>query len=356
MAKHYTGLQSHDESKTHYEESKMRSEARHKKTAFNAALSLMAAAVMAAPFFCAETLAQNYPVKPIRIIVPQSAGGSTDLVARVVTQRLDDVLKQSLVVDNRPGAGSINGTDIVAKATPDGYTLLAVAASFTITPSLRHKLPFDPVRDFAPVSQLAILPHVLVLHPSVQAKSVKELIALAKAKPGELNFASSGVGTSTHLAAEQFMYLTGTKMLVVPYKGGAPGTTALLGGQVQVYFATISTALPHIKSGKLRALAVTSAKRSSVAPELPTIAEAGVTGYEHSSWVGILAPAKTPRPVIEKLHGEIVKIVQAPDVKALFLRDGLETVGNSPREFDAIIKAEIAKWQKLVQAAGIPVE
>jgi len=316
----------------------------------------MAAALMAAPFFYIDALAQNYPVKPIRIIVPQSAGGSTDLAARVVTQRLDDALKQPIVVDNRPGAGSINGTDLVAKAPPDGYTLLAVAASFTITPSLRKKLPFDPVRDFLPVSQLASLPHVLVLHPSVPVKTVKELIAFAKEKPGQLNCASSGVGTSTHLAAEQFMYMTGTKMLVVPYKGGAPGVIALLGGQVQVYFATISTALPHIRTGKLHALAVTSAKRSSVAPELPTVSEAGVTGYEHSSWVGILAPAKTPRHVIEKLNTEIVKIVNAPDVKAVFLRDGLESVGNSPREFETIIKAEVAKWQTLVKAAGIPVE
>ena len=318
--------------------------------------SIAAMVAMAAPFFCPDALAQHYPVKPIRIIVPQSAGGSTDLVARVVTQRLDDALKQPMVVDNRPGAGSINGTDLVAKAQPDGYTLLAVAASFTITPSLRKKLPFDPARDFLPVSQIVSLPHVLVLHPAVPVKSVKELIAFAKAKPGQLNCASSGVGTSTHLAAEQFMYMTGTKMLVVPYKGGAPGVTALLGGQVQVYFATISTALPHIRTGKLHALAVTSAKRSSVAPELPTVAEAGVTGYEHSSWVGILAPAKTPRPVIEKLHSEIVKIVQTPEVKASFLRDGLEAVGNSPGEFEAIIKAEIAKWRKLVKAAGIPAE
>lgn len=334
----------------------MRYAATHEKMALGAARGIALAVAIVAPFFYIDALAQNYPVKPIRIIVPQSAGGSTDLAARVVTQRLDDALKQPIVVDNRPGAGSINGTDLVAKAQPDGYTLLAVAASFTITPSLRKKLPFDPVRDFLPVSQLASLPHVLVLHPSVPVKTVKELIAFAKAKPGQLNCASSGVGTSTHLAAEQFMYMTGTKMLVVPYKGGAPGVIALLGGQVQVYFATISTALPHIRTGKLHALAVTSAKRSSVAPELPTVSEAGVTGYEHSSWVGILAPAKTPRHVIEKLNTEIVKIVNAPDVKAVFLRDGLEAVGNSPREFEAIIKAEVAKWQTLVKAAGIPVE
>lgn len=328
----------------------MISKTKRSKTAVVTAL-LLAEALMQT-----GAAAQSYPSKPIRIIVPQSAGGSTDLVARAITSRLDDVLKQPMVVDNRPGAGSINGTDIVAKASPDGYTLLAVAASFTITPNLRRKLPYNPVADFIPVSQLVVLPHVLVLHPSVPANSVKELITLAKSKPGELNVASSGVGTSTHLAAEQFMYLTGTKMLVVPYKGGAPGTTALLGGQVQAYFATISTSLPHIKSGKLRALAVTSARRSSVASELPTLAEAGVAGYEHSSWVGILAPANTPRTIIGKLNAELVKIARSTELKTLFMREGLEAVGSSPGEFESLIKAEIAKWQKLVKAAGIPVE
>ena len=334
----------------------MRSAASTKPVAPGTVRGIAIAVLIAAPIVCANAFAQTYPVRPIRIVVPQSAGGSTDLAARIVTQRLDDALKQPLVVDNRPGAGSINGTDIVAKAAPDGYTLLAIAASLTITPNLRKKLPFDPVHDLAPISQLVILPHVLVVHPAVPAKSVKEFIALLKAKPGQINCAISGIGTSTHLALEQFMYMTGTKMLAVPYKGGSPGVTALLGGQVQAYFATISTALPHIRSGKLRALAVTSAKRSSVAPELPTIAEAGVPGYEHSSWVGVLAPAKTPRAVIEKLHVEIVKIVHSPEAKKLFLRDGLEPVGDSPAEFAAIIKAEMAKWQKLVKSAGIPVE
>lgn len=314
------------------------------------------ALIAAALSLAGPASAQNYPTRPIRVIVPQSAGGSTDLVARVVAPRLDEVFRQPIVVDNRPGAGSINGTDMVAKAAPDGHTLLAVAASFTITPNVRRKLPFDPARDLAPITQMVVLPHVLVLHPSVPAKSVKEFIALAKAKPGALNVAVSGVGTSTHLATEQFMYQTGIRLLVVPYKGGAPGTAALLGGEVQLSFATISTALPHIKAGRLRALAVTSAKRSSVARELPTVSEAGVPGYEHSSWVGVLAPVKTPRPIIDRLHGEIAKIVQSPEAKALFLRDGLETVGNSPQEFGAIIKAEMAKWQKLVKSAGIPVE
>jgi tripartite-type tricarboxylate transporter receptor subunit TctC len=242
---------------------------------------IVCAALAAAPSLTlgAAQSASGFPTKPIRIIVPQSAGGSTDLAARVVTQRLAETLGQPIVVDNRPGAGSLNGTETVAKAPADGYTLLVVAASFTINPALHAKLPFDPVRDFAPVTRLAALPHILVVHPTLPVKSVKELIALAKAKPGELNYASSGVATSTHLAAELFRHMTGTDMVQVPFKGGAPGMVGLLSGQVQLYFATISTALPHVKSGKIRAIAVTSVKRSVVAPEYPTIAEAGVPGY-----------------------------------------------------------------------------
>jgi tripartite-type tricarboxylate transporter receptor subunit TctC len=294
-----------------------------------------------------------YPTKSIRVIVPQSAGGSTDLAARIVTQRLDDALGQPLVVDNRPGAGSLNGTETVAKAQPDGYTLLAVAASFTINPSLRRTLPFDPIRDFAPITRFVSLPHILIVHPSLPVKSVKELIALAKAKPNALDYASSGVGTSTHLAAELFKHMTGTQMVQVPFKGGAPGVVGLLSGQVQLYFATISTALPHVRSGKLRALAVTSVKRSAVAPEYPTVAEAGVPGYEHASWVGLLAPARTPAAIVTKLNAESVKIVHAADVKAAFLRDGLEPVGDTPQQFAALVKQEVAKWKAVVKAAGI---
>jgi tripartite-type tricarboxylate transporter receptor subunit TctC len=311
------------------------------------------AALTAALLPVADAAAQAYPARPIRMIVPQSAGGSTDFVARAVAQRLDDALRQPVVVDNRPGAGSLNGTEIVAKATPDGHTLLVVAASFTINPSIRKNLPFDPVRDFSPVSQLVTLPHILVVHPSVPAKSVKELIALARAKPGSLNYGTSGVATSTHMAAELFLHLTGTQMVNIPYKGGAPGVTALLGGQVQLYFATISTAMPHIKAGKLRALAVTSPVRTSAAPEYPTIAEAGVPGYAHTSWVGMLAPAKTPKHVVARLNAAVVRVVQAPDVKALMLRDGLESIGDKPEEFAALIKSEIAKWAKVVKLAGI---
>ncbi|MES2562129.1 MAG: tripartite tricarboxylate transporter substrate binding protein [Pseudomonadota bacterium] len=318
-------------------------------TVLSGALALVSSSALSA----AVAPTTNYPTKPIRIIVPQSAGGSTDLAARVVTQRLSEVLGQPIVVDNRPGAGSLNGTETVAKAPADGYTLLVVAASFSINPSLHEKLPFDPVRDFAPITRFAALPHILVVHPTLQAKTVKELIALAKAKPGELNYASSGVATSTHLAAELFRNMTGTDMVQVPFKGGAPGMVGLLSGQVQLYFATISTALPHVKSAKIRALAVTTAKRSVVAPEFPTIAEAGVPGYEHASWVGLLAPSKTPGPAIARLSEASVKVVSTQDVKSLLLKEGLETVGDTPQEFSALIKREVTKWMQVVKAAGI---
>jgi tripartite-type tricarboxylate transporter receptor subunit TctC len=297
--------------------------------------------------------AQDYPNRPIRFIVPQSAGGSTDKVARVVAQELSEVLAQTVVVDNRPGSGSLNGTELAARATPDGHTLLVVAASLSISPAVRKTLPFDVIRDFAPITQLVDLQHLLVVHPTVAANSVKDVIALAKAKPGELNYASSGIATSTHMAAELFRYMTKTNMTHVPYKGGGPGITAMLAGQCHLYFATISTALPHVRAGKLRGLGVTGSKRSVAAPDLPTIAEAGVPGYVHSSWIGMAAPAKTPQPILARLHAESVKIVQSPAIKKLFLRDGLESLGNTPQEFAADLKQEIAKWQKVVAAAGI---
>ena len=313
-------------------------------------LVLLCAALLAAG---TPASAQKYPSRPIRVIIPQSAGGSTDLAVRAVTQRLGDALGQPVVIDNRPGAGSLVGTDLVAKAAADGYTLLGVASSFSINPSLHARLPFDPVRDFAPISRLCALPHILVVHPAVPVKSVKELIALAKAKPGQLNVATSGISTSTHMAAELFMYMTGTKLVTVPYKGGAPGNIALVSGEVQLYFATISTALPHIRGGKLRALAVTTRKRTAAAPEYPTIAEAGLPGYEHASWVGMLAPAGTPPDIVSRLNGEITRIVHLPEVKEFLLRDGLEPEGDSAKEFTANIRNEVAKWIKVVKAAGI---
>ena len=297
--------------------------------------------------------ADNYPSRPVRVIVPQTAGGSTDVAARIVTDRLSESLKQNFVVDNRPGAGSLNGTDMVAKAAPDGYTLLSIAASFTITPAMQSKMPFDPVRDFIPITQFADLPHIVVVNPSVAAKNMSELVALLKSKPGQITCGFSGIGTSTHLAIELFQHVSGTKMLLVPYKGGSPAMTALLGGQVQVNFAASSTAIPHIRAGKLRAMAVTGAKRSTAVPELPTMAEAGVKGYQHASWVGLLAPAKTPQAIIDLLHVESVKILDRDDVKKLFLRSGMETEGNTPKEFAATVREEVDKWKKLVKIAGI---
>jgi tripartite-type tricarboxylate transporter receptor subunit TctC len=297
--------------------------------------------------------AQAYPGRPIRMIVPQSAGGSTDVVARILAQKMGDALGQTVIVDNRPGAGSLNGIELVANAAPDGYTLLAVAASFTINPALHKKLPFDAVRDFTPITQVATLPHILVVHPSVPAQSVKELIALARAKPGQLNYASSGIATSTHLAAELFMYLTKTRMVNVPYKGGSPAMIAMLGGECQLNLATISTAIPHVRSGKLRALAVTTARRSVAAPEFPTIAESGVPGYEHASWVGLLATAKVPQPIVTRLNEEAVKAAHSPDVKAVLIKDGLEATGTTPTAYATIIKTEVAKWIKVAKAAGI---
>ena len=316
----------------------------------------LALVVAAAAGLCAAVpamAADAYPSRPIRVIVPQSPGGSTDVAARIVTDRLSEALRQNFVVDNRPGAGSLNGTDMVAKAAPDGHTLLVIAASLTITPALQANMPFDPVRDLAPITQFADLPHIVVVHPGVPAKSLVEFIALLKAKPGAITCGYSGIGTSTHLAIELFQHMSRTRMLLVPYKGGSPAMTALLGGQVQVNFAASSTGLPHIRAGKLRALAVTGAKRSTAAPELPTAAEAGVKGYQHSSWVGMLAPAKTPRSIIERLHAESVKIVRSDEVKTLFLRRGMEVDGNSPAEFGATIREEVDKWKKLVKAAGI---
>ena len=333
----------------------------HLRSLVEAAVGCALAALMSASFVGAGAAAAKttstssghaYPTKPIRLIVPQSAGGSTDLVARPLAQRLGAALNQSVVVDNRPGAGSVIGTDLVAKAAPDGYTLLAVAASVTMSPSL-YQLPFDPVRDLAPISQLSALPNILVVQPSLPVKSVTELIAFAKARPGQLNFGSSGIATGTHLSMEMFMYMTGTKLVHVPYKGGGLAVNALLGSEVQVNFATISTALPFVKNGRLRALAVTTARRSAAAPEVPTVAESGVPDYVYASWIGLLAPAKTPQPIITRLSAEAVKIVHTPEMKAILALEGSEPVGNSPAEFAAIIKTEVARWMKVVKAAGI---
>ncbi|MDB5809288.1 MAG: hypothetical protein JWN94_1410 [Betaproteobacteria bacterium] len=302
-----------------------------------------------------EAGAQTYPSRPLRIIVPQSAGGSTDLVARPLGKKLAEALGQAVVIDNRPGAGSVIGTDLVAKAAPDGYTLLAVAASVTMSPSL-YKLPFDPVRDLAPISQLTSLPNILVVHPSLPVNSVAEFIAYAKARPNQLNFGSSGVATGTHLSMELLMYMTGIRLTHVPYKGGSLNVNALIAGETQVNFSTISTALPHVKSGRLRALAVSTAKRSAAAPDVPTIAESGVKDYDYSSWIGLLAPAGTPANVITRLNTEANKAVYSAEMKSILAVEASDPVGNSPQQFEAIVKTEVARWMKVVKAAGIKSE
>jgi tripartite-type tricarboxylate transporter receptor subunit TctC len=322
----------------------------------NKCRNIAAMLVAAATAMSTMATAADYPIRPIRVIVPQSAGGSTDVAARVLTDRLTEVFKQNIVVDNRPGAGSLHGTEAAAKAAPDGHTLLIIAASLSITPALQPNLPYDPVRDFAPITQIVDLPHIVVVHPSVQVKNLADLLALLKAKPGQISAGFSGIGTSTHLAIELFQYMSQTKMLLVPFKGGAPAMTSLLSGEVQVNFGTSSTALPHIRGGKLRALAVTGAKRSQAAPEIPTVAEAGVKGYQHASWVGMLAPAKTPQPVIDRLHAESVKILARSDVRNGFLKGGMEAEGNSPKEFADNIVREVDQWKKLVKSAGIKVQ
>jgi len=296
---------------------------------------------------------EAWPGRPVRIVVPQTPGASTDLTARLIAQRLTSILGQPVIVENRPGAGSIVGTELVANATPDGHTLLVVASSITLNPIIHKNLPFDPQRDLTPITQLSSFPNMLVVNPTLPVKSVQDLIALAKAKPGALNYGSAGTATGTHLSAELFKYMTGTDMVHVPYKGGGAAMPALIGGQVQLMFSTTVTALPHVRAGRLRAIAVTSGQRWPSLPEIPTIAESGVPGYDHTPWNGFLAPAKTPRNIISRLNEETAKILHLPETRSLFTSEGAEPVGNKPEDFAAIIKSETAKWTKVVKAAGI---
>ncbi len=293
-----------------------------------------------------------YPAKPIRIIVPSSAGGSTDFLIRPLAAKLMDALGRPVIVDNRPGAGSVIGTEAVVRAAPDGYTLLAAPASITMSPAL-YKLSYDPVRDLAPVANLSAFPNILVVHPSLPVTSVKELVALARARPAQIHFGSSGVATGTHMSMELFMSMAGIRLVHVPYKGGAPGVVALISGEVQVNFATITTALPHVKTRRLRPLAVSTASRSRAAPEIPTVAEAGVKEFEYASWIGLLAPAGTPRPIIAKLNAESVKAVQTPEIRDILAAEGSEPVASTPEKFGATIAAEVTRWMKVVKAAGI---
>ena len=304
----------------------------------------------------ASAVAQSYPSRPIRIIVPQSPGASTDITARLVAQGLNEAFKQPVIVDNRPGSSGIAGTELVARAAPDGYTLMVVASSFSINPALGRKLPYDSIRDFTTVTQLSKFPNMLAAHPSTPVKTLQDVMALAKAKPGQVTYASAGVATGTHMTAELLRYMTKIDLLHVPYKGGGPAMTAAMGGQTQLIVATSVGLLPHVRAGKLRAIAVTSAKRSAAAPDIPTIAESGVPGYEHEPWNGMFGPAGMPKAVLARVNAEVVRVLHAPEAKKVLEGDGADIVGNSPEQFGIVLKAEIAKWTKVAKAAGIKAE
>ncbi len=315
-------------------------------------------AIRALPVFAAvlacygsAALADTYPTKPIRMIVGFAPGGGTDTTARALTPKLTERLGQQVIVDNRPGAAGNIATDIITKAPADGYTILmGTIAALSINPTLYGNLPFNPQKDLAPVTRAVDSTNILVVHPSVAAKTVKELIALGKTK--SLNGGSSGIGGAGHLALELFNVSAGTKIIHVPYKGGAPAMTDLLGGQINLIFATAASAIPHINSGKIKGLAVTTSNRSKLVPDLPTVAEAGLPGFEANNWYGIVVPAKTPRPIIDRLNKEFVAVLSLPDVKEMLFKQGLDIHPSTPEAFGSYIKSETIKWAKVIKASG----
>jgi tripartite-type tricarboxylate transporter receptor subunit TctC len=317
--------------------------------------AIAAAAILSSAAVCAQQ--PTYPAKPIKMIMPFPAGGPTDILGRLVGQKMTEAWGQNVVIDNRPGGGGMIGANLAAKSPPDGYTLfLGGITTLALAPYVHRNLTYDPLKDFQPVSQTTISPLLLMVHPSLPVKTVKEFIALAKAKPGEINYASSGPGGSGHLAGELFKSVTKTNLVHVPYRGAPPALTDLAAGQVQTMFGTMLASVPLIRNGKLRAIAVTGPKRSIAVPDVPTFAEGGLPGYDASSWNGILVPAGTPRPIVDKLSSEIVKIIRTPGVLDRLAADGPLGVGNSPEEFTAYIRAEQAKWSKVVREAKIRID
>jgi len=302
------------------------------------------------------TAADVYPSKTIRLVVPFAPGGGSDIVARLLSPKMTEALGQTVVVDNRAGASANLGAAMVAKAAPDGYTLLLANANYTINPSLFKSLPFDPVREFAPVALLANVTNVLAIHPSIPAKSVKELISFAKAHPGQLNFASPGNGTSSHLAGELFRQVAKIEVVHIPYKGATPAITDLIAGQVSFTMASVLSVLPYAKQGRLRMLAVTTAKRSGALPDIPTISEAGLPGFEVSNWYGILATGGTPRPAVDRLNSELARIARVPDLAEKLAAQGADPATGTPEEFERFIQAELKKWAAVVRSAGINTE
>lgn len=315
---------------------------------------LVLASALLASGIAFQTHAQTpYPSKPVRLIVGQAPGGATDVIARLVSPKLGEQLGQTVVVENRTGAAGSIGATFVAKSAPDGYNLLVVSSSYAINPSLYTDLPFDPVKDLMPVSLIAEAPFVLVVHPSMPVRSVKDLVAFAKAKPGVLNYASGGNGSSGHLAGELFTYLANVKIVHIPYKGAGPALVDVMAGQVHMTFGSVLSSLGHVKSGRLRALGITGATRSAGAPELPTIAEAGVPGYQTTTWYGLLAPANTPAAIVNRLSEEMKKAIEAPDVKSRILNDGAEPRGSSPKQFQTHLAAEMKRAAEIVKRAAI---
>jgi len=315
------------------------------------------APLLASSCICTSlAIAQAYPTKPIRIIVPYAPGGSTDVVFRILAPRLTEILGQTVVVENRPGGSSTIGLDIAAKSPPDGYTLGVPNITFGANPSLMKKMPFDTEKDLVPVSLVSIVTLVLAVHPSVPARSVKELIALAKAHPGSLNYGSAGNASANHLATERFSYMTGIKMVHVPYKGGGPAVVSIVGGETAILFATIPSSIQHFKSGRLIPLGVSSLKRNVALPDVPSIAEAAVPGFEAIEWNGVVVPAGTPPAVIDRLHQALVKALSIPEVKERIVGLGADPVGSSPEEFAAFIKKEIATWSKVIKEVGITID
>ena len=301
-------------------------------------------------------LAQSYPAKTVRAIVPYATGGGTDIIARAVTQHLSEMWGQQIVVDNRAGGGTVIGTQLAANAPGDGYTFLVSAPSFVINPTTRPNLPYDVLKNFRPVTQLAFQPYVLVTHPSVAARDVKEFIALVKVRPDSLNFGSTGTGSGSHLAAELFKIMTHTTPQHISYRGMGPAVIDVMGGQVQFIFGTVLAVVPHMRTGKLRALGVSGEKRSASLPTLPTIAEAGVPGYSTVSWTGLHVPAGVPETIVKKLNADVLTVINRPDVRERFLHDGAEPAGGSAAEFDRFIRDEIVKWRKVIKAADIKID
>ena len=315
-------------------------------------MKLVALCALLAAALATAALAQTYPSRPIRFIVPFPPGGGNDIVGRIVAQKLADGLAQSVVVDNRGGAGGTIGTDLTAKSPPDGHTMLINNISLAVNATLFTKLPYDTLKDLAPVTMVGRQPNILVVHPSVPVKSVRELLALAKTKPRQINYGSGGVGTASHLATELLQLTSRTEMVHVPYKGLGPALTDLMGGQIQLIISTMASALPQVKAGKLRPLAVTTVTRSSFFPEVPTMDEAGVRGYEFNTWYGLLVPAGTPRTIIERLNKETAKVLASAAIREQFTPQGVETAPSSPEEFGAYLKSEVEKWGKVVKASG----